>query len=161
DSPEHQDLLRFFDNSPDFSFETNVDRFLEEKGAAALDGVGDVTQTTRQIKQLQRVYSVSPHVGRFDAMNVLLDAGLDSARPIARQGQDAFVRSLGGQLGGEAVAMDVYAKAAQTAAHTTALFGQYSTALSVGTPAVIRNLAAEGAGVPDWESLFGSLSFCE
>ncbi|HEY6400326.1 MAG TPA: hypothetical protein VI479_02880, partial [Blastocatellia bacterium] len=160
-SPQHQNLLRFFDNSPDFTFETNVDRFLKEKGAAALEGVGDVTQTTQQLKQLQRVYSISSHVGRFDVMNALLDAGLDSARAIARQGQGVFVRLLSEQLGGEAVAMDVYAKAAQTAARTTAVFGQYSSALSVGTPAVIRNLAAEVAGVPDWESLFGSLSFCE
>ncbi|HZF41540.1 MAG TPA: Tc toxin subunit A, partial [Blastocatellia bacterium] len=156
-----QDLLRFFDNSPDFAFEANVDRFLKEKGEAALDGISDVTQTTRQIKQLQRVYNVSPHVGRFDAMNALLNAGLDSARAIVRQGQDAFVRLLSGQLGGEVAANDLYANAAQTAAHATAVFGQYSTALSVGTPAVIRNFAVEGAGVPDWESLFGSLSFCE
>src|SRR5882672_3695862 len=120
-----QDLLRFFDNSPDFAFEANVDRFLKEKGEAALDGISDVTQTTRQIKQLQRVYNVSPHVGRFDAMNALLNAGLDSARAIVRQGQDAFVRLLSGQLGGEVAANDLYANAAQTAAHATAVFGQY------------------------------------
>jgi hypothetical protein len=154
-----QDLLRFFENSPDFTFEINVNRFLKEQGEAALDGVEDAAQTTRRLKQLQRVYNLSPNVGRFDAMNVLLGAGLDSARAIVRQGQDTFVRSLDAQLGAE-VATEIYANAAQTSARTTAVFGQYSAALSVGTPAVIRNFAAEGSGIPDWESLFGALSFC-
>lgn len=160
-SPGQTDLLRFFNNSPDFTFETNVDRYLKDKGETAVNGIADAAKTTQQLKQLQRLYNVSSSVERFEAMTALLDARLDSAQAIIHQGQDAFVNSLSVPLGGEVVAKDVYATAAQTNALATAVFGQYSTALSIGTPAVIRNLTTQVASVPDWETLFGALSFCE
>lgn len=159
--PGQADLLRFFNNSPDFTFETNIDRYLKDKGNAPVTGIADVAKTTQQLKQLQRLYNVSPPTGRFDAMSALLNAGLDSAHAIVHAGQDVFIKSLNGTLGGEAVAKDVYATAAQTNALATSVFGQYSTALGIGTPAVIRNHTALGADVPNWETLFGSLSFCE
>jgi len=159
--PEQKDLLRFFSNNPDFTFETNIDRYLKERNGTTVNGIADVSQTINQLKAMQRVYNVTPQVGRFTAMTALLDAGLDSAQAIVHQGQEIFVKSLSGSLGGETVAKDVYEKAAQTNALATSVFGQYSMALSIGTPAVIRNLTAQGADVPNWETLFGSLSFCE
>lgn len=160
-SPEQTDLLRFFSNSPDFIFETNIDRYLKEKGDSAVTGIADIAKATQQLKQLQRLYNVSPPIGRFDSMSALLNAEMDSAHAIVHAGPDVFIKSLSGTLGGETVAKDVYAQAAHTNAVATSVFGQYSTALSIGTPAVIRNHAAVGADVPNWETLFGSLSFCE
>jgi peptidoglycan hydrolase-like protein with peptidoglycan-binding domain len=159
--PDQQDLLRFFDNSPDFTFEANIDRYLLEKGDPAVDGVTDVLKLRQQLKQQQRVYNVAPELERFTAMTALLDAGLDSAQAIVNMGQPLFVKSLSGPLGGEALASEVFNKAVQTHARALTTFGQYSLALSIGTPAVIRNLTAQGAGIPTWESLFGSVSFCE
>ena len=160
-SPDQQDLLRFFDNSPDFTFETNIDRYLLEKSDAAVAGITDVAKMTQQLKQQQRVYNLAPQVERFTAMTSLLDAELDSAQAIVNMGQQLFVKSLSGPLGGDAIASEVFSKAVQTHAQALTTFGQYSVALNIGTPAVIRNLTAQGAGIPTWESLFGSLSFCE
>lgn len=160
-APEYTDLLRFFDNSRDFTFETNIDRYLADKGGAAVEGVTDIAKMTQQLKQQQRVYNVTPQVGRFAAMTTLLDAGLDSAQAIVHQGQEIFVKSLSGLLGGEAIANEIYDTAVQTNAQALSVFGQYGMALSIGTPAVIRNHTAQGADEPNWQTLFGSLSFCE
>lgn len=160
-SPEQRDLLRFFSNNPDFTFETNVDRYLKEKSGTAVGRIAAVDQTANQLKTMQRVYNVAPQVGRFAAMTTLLDAGLDSAQAIVHQGQEVFVKSLSGLLGAEAIANEIYDTAVQTNAQALSVFGQYGMALSIGTPAVIRNHTAQGADIPNWQRLFGSLSFCE
>lgn len=159
--PTQEELVRFLTNNPDFTFETNIDRYLASKNGGVTSSTRDVATLTQQLKQQQRVYNVSPATGKFSAMSTLLDAGLDSAQAIVHTGHHVFVKSLSGLLGGEAIANEIYDNAAQTNAEALSVFGQYSMALNIGTPVVIRNHTAQGANIPNWQALFGSLNFCE
>jgi hypothetical protein len=102
-SPGQGDLLRFFDNSPNYQLTAHIDRYIVENADTALEGISDVEKLTRDLKELQRLYKVAPQTGRFEAIAALQAAGIGSAQAIARMGRE---RSSGRSQGhwGEAAA---------------------------------------------------------
>ena len=154
------DLIKFFDNSLDFAFTSNVDRYLHDHADTAFVGVSDVPALTKQIKSMQRLYRLTPDVGRFGAITTLSTAGLNSAQAIVRMGKSLFTKSFGTALGGTSIAESIYDKADQTTALALTIFGKYSTSLNSLMPRVIHTTAAQAASSPTWQTLFGSLSFC-
>ena len=154
------DLIKFFDNSLDFDFTSNVDRYLHDHADTAFTGVSDVPALVKQLKSMQRLYRLTPDVGRFGAITTLSTAGLNSAQDIVRMGKAPFTKSFGTALGGTSIAESIYDKADQTTALALTFFGKYSTSLNSLTPRVIHTTAAEAASSPTWQTLFGSLSFC-
>jgi peptidoglycan hydrolase-like protein with peptidoglycan-binding domain len=160
------DLITFFDNSPNFAFTSNIDRYLQDNTDTAFTGISDVTAVTKQIKQMQRLYRLTPDLGRLEAITALCTAGLNSAQSIVHMGKEQFTKALGTVLGGTSIAESIYAKADQTTALALTIFGQYSTVLNSLTPAVIHTTTTTNTTTPTedipptWQKLFGSLSFC-
>jgi hypothetical protein len=156
-----KDLVRFFDNSPAFEFTTHIDRFLREHADTAFEGIDDPEALTHRLKSLQRVYKLAPEIGRYEAMDGLLQAGMDSARKIVTMGKESFLNDFGPVLNGSAET--VFSNAQQTAASALTLFGKYSPALNRAQPYVMNGAGGDGAAdvaIPDLETLFGSLDFC-
>ena len=154
------DLIKFFDNSLDFEFTGNVDRYLHDHAGTAFTGVSDVPALVKQLKSMQRLYRLTPDVGRLGAITTLSTAGLNSAQAIVRMGKALFTKSFGTALGGTSITESIYDKADQTTALALTFFGKYSTSLNSLMPRVIHTTAAEAASSPTWQTLFGSLSFC-
>ena len=46
--PARSDLIKFFDNSSDFAFTSNVDRYLHDHADTAFTGVSDVPALTNR-----------------------------------------------------------------------------------------------------------------
>jgi hypothetical protein len=159
---ENADLIQFFNNNPGFSLTNNVNRYLSG-GDTILTGIKDVPVLTDRLKSMQRLYRLIPEQGRFETITALSDAGLNSAQSITRMGKDLFLKSLGPSVGGSSIAESIYNSAEQTAALALNLFGTFSAALNTVKPNVIGSgtpADSNGSG-PTWQSLFGSLSFCE
>ena len=170
--PGKEDLVKFFSNSQDFEFSSNIDKYLRIRGEAAVVGVTNKEHLTRQLKSMQRVSRLTT---RYDEMKVLLADGKDSARSIVRMGRTAFVQKYGDRLGGEAQATTLYANASHTAAMALAVYGQYGEAFH--TTAVTKQplskqeqqqLTSVGSSettvideIPNWETLFGPPVSCE
>jgi hypothetical protein len=126
----------------------------------------DVVQ---EIARIERVRQITPN---DQAMNALLQGGLDSAAAIARYPRDAFVRSFRDRLGGEANAAFTHAKAQQV--HDAVLniamsylIARTSPAIGVHSPAGILDPEPAGGAAatdvlayPTLEGLFGSMDVC-
>lgn len=129
--PQHHDLDRFFANSPEFELgRDHVDAYLEQH-PTALRGVEDAAQLRRRLKGVQRVFKLTP---RYDEMRVLLAAGLDSARGVARVDKAQFVATHGNALGGDTRAADLHDRATQISAAAVLVFAKFSpTVNQIGT----------------------------
>jgi hypothetical protein len=151
------DMLTFFKNSPDFDLKrTNFEQY-GAANPAALQGVGDVKNATNQLKSMQRVLRLT---GRYDATQALLAGGLHSAHSIAQMAQSDFVGRYSQALGGFAAAETVYRKSQTTAAAALAIYGKYAAGVNNLKLPVTPDPPAQVQGIPDWESLFGSLDLC-
>lgn len=158
---DDQDLVRFFENSPEFEFTANVDQFLEDHAETALDGIDDAVALTLELKSLQRVFKLAPDVGRYEVMDALLRADLGSALAITKMGKEPFLKAFDTGLNGSAET--VFAKAEQTTASALTMFGKYSPMLNGALPYVLGEAGGDGVpdvAVPDLETLFGTLDFC-
>lgn len=110
--------------NPEFELgATLVDSYVANKGESAFVGVQDRTAAIRQLKSVQRVFALTP---KYDQMKALLDAGLLSARSIARMGKTAFVSRHADKLGGASEAAAVFARAERVSAAALALLGKFS-----------------------------------
>jgi hypothetical protein len=168
--PLRDNLVRFFDNAPDFDFRTTrVDAYLKEHADKAFDRIAkeDRIAVTAQLKRLQRVFQVAP---RYRQMEALLGEGLDSAYRIVTVPQKTFVNLMAGKLGGEAAAYTAYRQSMQVAANTQTLFYSMYQAFHLDVPFVLGggnpkrkkdNRQAANKIKPTWETLFGSLELCD
>ena len=143
-------VSKFLDAHADFDIAgTNAVSY-----AAAHQAAADVAQ---QLQALQRIFKVAP---RFDYMEPLLAAGLNSARAIAAMPLERFTTTFGAAVGGADDATEIYARAqlfTQSAVH---LFGQFASTLSGNDPRVIAFDFTSSPQIPNWTSLFGSADFC-
>jgi hypothetical protein len=123
-----------------------------------------------QIKQLQRVYQITPN---DQAFSVLLQNNLDSAYAITRFDHDGFVRTFAESMGGTTIAEQTYAKARQVYGAviniaTTFLTGHVSPALGNNLNGAILNPKPSPPSNPSYpivayptlEGLLGSMDFC-
>jgi len=121
-----------------------------------------------QIRRLQRVYQLT---SSDKAMTVLLHHQLDSAYAITRYDAAGFARALGPQLGGQATALAVHARARQVFGAVLSLVSSYGVAKRA--PALGGGWDFSGSGstsagksaatsLPEatLQQLFGSLDYC-
>ena len=160
-----RDVLRFFDNAPDFDFrDANVRRYLEQNGEKALQGIVDRDGTVQELKRLRRVFQVAP---RFDHMKALLDAGLDSACSVSAMPLKNFVRDFGDILGGEMQARSYHGNAGQISSLAMVSAASIQQVFGDPTPAALGGNQGKKAvddalkTLPTLEGLFGSLDLCE
>jgi hypothetical protein len=154
--PARDDLTTFFTNAPQFELGRRpVSTFLAEN-PNALQGVKDIGATTAQLGVMQRIFKLTP---RYDEMRMLMTDGHVSARSISAMGQNTFAARYSGQLGADRAA-DIYGKASQVSATALAIASGFTPLFNNLIPNVIPPPATQVPGVPDWQTLFGSLDLC-
>ncbi len=120
----------FLDAHPDFDIAgTNAVTYVAARQASAT--------VSSQLPAIQRIFRVAP---RYAQMDVLLGAGLHSARGISMLSPNAFVSRFGAALGGEDEARAVYSRAQLFSASAAHLFGRFSSGLNQGRPIVIEDV---------------------
>lgn len=160
DFRESRGVARFFANNPDFDFRAgSVEGYLAEHDDA-LDGIDQPAAVRGRLREMQRLYNVAPRYEKYDAMRTLLADGVGSALAIRRMGETTFLNRYA-QTMGQSRAMQVYANAAQATATALTLFAQHSAELHGPNLYVLADRPDEVDGIPDYESLFGSLDLCE
>jgi hypothetical protein len=166
DLPDKQQLLGFLDANPAFRFETgSVHAYLREHPEALPEPDGEAASAlTGRLERIQRLSAVTPlergPEDRYDVITGLLGANVGSAAGIARMGESGFVRTFAATIG-EGTARDVYARAADVSATAMALYGRFGAPFQSGLYGLGDLTTAEDTGIPDWETLFGSLDFCD
>ena len=126
-------------------------------------------EVQREITRIQRVRQITPSDG---AMNALLKQGVDSAFAVVRYDRDEFIKAFKDEVGGEANAALIHAKAQQV--HnavlniaTSYLLASSAPGIGVHSPAQIvapaPNVPANAGDViayPTLEKLFGEMDYC-
>ena len=159
-APKRADLRTFFGNvlRSDTGFElaqSHIEKHLADN-PSLLEGISDPATLLTSLKSSQRVARLAPSPNQ---VLPVLDKGIDSAFTIARMGESAFRKRVGDTLDEES-ARQTYGRAEQVAATALNLFANYSPSINGLGMHVLpwRRPAIEG--VPDWETLFGSLDLC-
>ncbi len=135
-----------------------VERFLAHHLSIAHSPV-----VVAEIKRLQRVYQITPNDHAFAA---LLRHNLDSAYAVTRYDSLGFARAFAHDLGGEAIANQVHAKARVVAGATLQIATSRLAARgsNAHVAALTPSTAGPGGGLvvsPTMETLFGSMDFCD
>lgn len=166
DVPNQAGLSQFFSQNPDFEFRTmRVDSYLAEN-EGALDNIENAQEVKKQVRGMQRLFNIAPRFERHDAIYPLMAENVTSAYAIRRMGRTAFYREYGEQLGSEQAAQ-IYANASHTTAVAQMLIVQHGSVMNGPEIKVLPNFYTAlwweepEEGIPDWETLFGSLDICE
>ncbi len=156
--PERGDLARFFEGNPGFELgRTPVDGYLAQHPAAT-KGLEDAPAAVTRLKSLERLSKLTP---RYEQMRPLLHAGLDSALAISRLGGNRFAELYGEQMGSPLAARRVYDAASEVASTALMLVSKYAGVFNQPNPNVTPFQEVQAPGVPNWESLFGSIELCD
>jgi len=161
------DVARFLDDNPDFQ----LDRFRVEHYIAehkdALRGVEDREAAVSDLKSAQRVFKLNP---TYRAVDALLTRNIDSAQQIYFMGQGQFVTALTDSGVNKIEAKQLYRKAASSYALALTLYGDLNQQINGGNPFAVAQHAlhvldaetqAKIAALPNLQTLFGSLDYCE
>lgn len=156
------DVVSFLNKNPRFYLDRHrIDQYLAEQ-KDALQAVPEETVAT--LKSIQRVFKLAP---TYQVVNTLLANNVDSAQQIYFMGREPFVRmmSTGGTTALEAKQM--YQRAENTYAMALALFGLYNQAVQGVVPSAAPAQTIDPQTqtrlltLPDLQTLFGSLDYCE
>ncbi len=152
--PAEEGLISFLENNQKFDLTTTrLETYLAEEGVTAQATV------KQQLSALQRVYKVAP---RLTQTRALMKDGLDSALAISRMSASAFTAQYAQTLGSVADANLIYENALQTTATALNLMANFGMRQSqIPVFAVSTATATQVDGIPDWQTLFGSLALCE
>lgn len=111
-------------------------------------------------RTVQRLYRVATSSDAATSIVTLMNAGVASANQIHRMGRTRFIETFSGSLG-EAGALEIFQKARSLSAMTRNFYAQAAPTLSCQG---MQFLPDDGTDVssllPDYETLFGSLSSC-
>jgi hypothetical protein len=124
----------------------------------------------REITRIQRVRQITPS---DTAMNALLRQGVDSAYAVVRYDRDEFVAAFKDEVGGEAQATLIHAKAQQV--HNAVLniaisylvasrappIGVHSPAQTVNPPPNVPDNVGDVIAYASLEKLLGEMDYCE
>ena len=173
--PQAGDVAAFLNANADFDLlTTRIGTYLQTAGAKttktaktaktakAVSSNPGNTDLTNTLKRAQRVFKLSPS---YEATNVLLGDGIDSAHKIYRMGENNFVAQYGPKIG-DAEALRAFQKATQAHALALALAGNLKSMSDAShlnvfpdyTEMISQAMTIE---VPDLDTLFGHTDFCE
>jgi hypothetical protein len=169
--PVDHGLTTFLNNASGFDIlNTNLNTFIAQNGQALFNGIDPTQQSavTAQLAAWQRVARVIPD---FPTANALVSAGFTSAYDIASTPRASFIQQLSGPLSMDAAT--IYGRAQQIAASAMTIFSNVRQGLSPVTVRVIGDFGGAlnqllgssssvtpASGIPNWQTLFGSLSYC-
>lgn len=155
------DSAAFLDRNPEFDFtRTPLETYLLGRGTAALEGLQNPVEARASIGRMQRLYTLT---GNASDMQTLAGAGFESANQVARHAAEDFAREFEGKIPLDQ-ALAYHAKAVAVSESAALIYHQLRD-LTV-SPGVYAAPSAGGDPglakiIPNWESLFGSISTCE
>ncbi len=162
--PAKTDVVRFLDNNADFQLDRGrIDHYLAGHDEA-LKGIENKEALLTDLKSIQRIFKLNPTHKVVDA---LLTRRIDSAQQIYFMGQDQFVKAVADTDINKLEAKKLYRKSENAYALALALFGDYNHAMNQtapgAVPAPVPDPATQAkiAALPNLQTLFGSLDFCE
>jgi Tc toxin complex TcA C-terminal TcB-binding domain/Neuraminidase-like domain len=158
------DLVLFLNNNPGFHLDNiRVDHYLAEN-VGALAGIQDPAALIPQLKSVQRVFKLNP---THQAVDALLSRGIDSAQQVYFMGQGQLATALANSSLNRIEANRIYYRAANAYALALATFASFNQAVNGvtphGVPSSAPDLATQAkiAALPNLQTLFGSLDYCE
>lgn len=164
-NPIRESVAKVLANSQDLDLHaTRIDSYLERNATKAFAGIRDEERpaVVNQLKRLQRVFRITP---QDDQMNDLLAEGLDSAYSIANVPRNALEQKFADRWGGRAEVMKVSSRARHVSAATTSIQAQVSQAMNALSVTATGSQAQEVHDlvkkIPNWQNVFGSLSYCD
>jgi hypothetical protein len=166
--PVDKGLATFLTNASDFDLlNGNLNTYLAQNNQTALKGIdpnvqGAVTSKAAAWQRVGRVVSDLP------TANALFLAGYTSAYAIASTPRANFLQAFAGAMGGSQQAATIYGRAQQIASSAMTLFSNVRQALTTRLPRAIgdvsgqlsQSLSSTSSKIPNWQDLFGSLSYC-
>ncbi|HEY6330968.1 MAG TPA: hypothetical protein VI756_16670, partial [Blastocatellia bacterium] len=165
--PLNKGVATFLANSKDFDLAaaTNVTSYIQQNYATAFKGIASdqVSAVKNRLLAVRRLFRVNSDPG---VIQTLIRNGLDSARKIASMPQAIFMRQFTQALGGQSTALLVYNGARQIAGVAFNLYRTIQEAVQQANPAAIGNSTGTFSDtlnqiIPNWQTLFGSTSYCE
>lgn len=159
----------FLNAQTDFKFEgQSVSEYLAiPANSNALEFVGgadDQANFKAELEGMQRIFKLAPDTSKYESVSPLWKDGFRSATQIHRMGEASFLKAFPSDVIDSAVARSIFHKSAAMAGTAMHLFSNFSESFNALTPSVIQNRQfGEGdsvTGLPDLESLFGSMDFC-
>jgi Tc toxin complex TcA C-terminal TcB-binding domain/ABC toxin N-terminal region/Neuraminidase-like domain/PA14 domain len=164
--PVQQACAKFLANSSDFDFQTTgIDAYVQQNSAKAFQNIpqNQIASVTTQLKRFQRVFRI---VNDYPSINTLVSAGLDSASKISSLSRSNFVASYSKALGGSDQALAVYTTASHINAQTVNAYRIIQSGIREPSPSAIASIHSTlpqtlETAIPNWQTLFGSTSYCE
>ena len=155
------DVRTFFknllDQKADFDLGlTTIDAFLRAN-PLLLDGVADPQALSTELKGHQRMFRLMPD---YEQISPLVKQNVDSALAITSMGETKFLTNYSAAMGGAALAKVKYNQTSYVAATALNLFANLSVAFNGTGVQVLPFKPPQVEGVPEWETLFGSLDLC-
>ena len=180
------DLKTFFDNNASFEFgATPVELYLREGRDQKLSNVTDPEALLVQLKNLERVFKITP-APRYPKIRALLSDDLHSALAMVHVGERRFTEKYAEPLGGPSQALEVYRKAEHVHATALNVYMKYGAGFNSPSPYVIsggkmgglvpRGNSTDSIGsfgsasmafyrlastASDWRTSFGPLDLCD
>ncbi|OQP55794.1 neuraminidase-like domain-containing protein [Niastella populi] len=166
-------LLSFFEQHPEFNIRSTSVYAAARQNKTSLAKVDPVLRTEVMdiLKNIQRISSLSDTP---DLLPALMNAGLTSAHKVVTHPKQVFVNTYAEQLGGEALAEQVYEQAANintrnefllaalrdsiTSTSVAAIDGKTGREEAI---AVVKEMAEQDNLLLNWETLFGNADLCE
>jgi hypothetical protein len=153
-----QPVADFLQVNTDFDFRAmRISQYLAEN-KDALAEVEDKEAVITRLKAMQRLFNIAPRYNKYKTLQPLLADSLDSAYAICRIGKSAFKRRYSNSIS-DAELDSVYANAASNAAMAQSLYTQHVADLEIPTN-VTPPRPEFVSGLPEWRTLFGSLTLC-
>ena len=152
-------IAKFFENNPIFDITaTRFETYLS-KHPQALDGIDNKDLIRKQIRSMQRLYKIAR---RYAQRSILMKNNILSSQKIVQMGYKQFLLKDGDALGGQSEAKIIFERAQQVAGMATNLLFSYGLPSSrISLNAVSDTVPKEVDGIPDLQTLFGSIDMCE
>lgn len=158
------DTVHFLDTHPAFHLDRHrIDQYLAGN-QDALKGVADPQGLLVEIKAVQRVFKLNRS---YQAVDALLSRKIDSAQQIYFLGKGQFLTLLQQSGLTRAEIKRMYYRAENAYAQALNLFGAFNTAvngivpLGIPSPSPDPSIQAKIGTLPNLQTLFGSLDYCE
>ncbi len=158
------EVVKFLDTNPHFHLDKyRIDHYVAENKNAFIN-IEDKVAVVNELKTIQRIFKLKPTLQAVDA---LLTQKIESAQQIYFMGKEQFVTALKDTGINKIESKRLYQKAENTYAYTLALYANYNNTITGLIPAAAPSLKispkdeAQIKAIPNLQTLFGSLDFCE
>lgn len=156
------DFTTFFKNNPSFELRDHLVSDYLQENPAALKDIADKETFSLQLASAQTLFKISPAYNKVDYVSPLIQNNVLSAHHIKLMGKQSFLN----QYATPITAADysqMYDSASQIADTSLLAVMDYIDRYDSLPAYVFPDLSStkEEAGIPAWESLFGSLDYCE